>query len=235
MKAFIVCRDRVSYAQQCLEALQDSPGVGEIYLVDHRSTYLPMLDWLGAAAGAYLRGSYIGRVHVLWRDNAHPRDLWTNGTLSSVLRPGERFIVTDCDVVPDAPLDWVDHLSAVLDRYPSLAKAGLGLRVDDLPERYAHRERVQNWESQWTEAGRIMPCDGSLVFRSPVDTTLAMYRELGEFVMEPAARTTYPYLAQHLAWYENSARLTGEQRWYYEHATPGISHWQDPAAYEQAG
>jgi len=228
-----VTRDRVSYAQQCLEALRRTEGIDDIYLVDHRSTYIPMLDWLGSVAGPYTRGGTAGRVHVLWHDNAHPRDLWSNGTLAAALRPDERFIVTDCDVVPDAPSDWLVWLATALDRYPGMVKAGLGLRVDDLPERYAHRERVQTWESQWTTASRITPYGDHLVYRSPVDTTLALYRRLEPFAMEPAIRSTHPYVARHLTWYENSARPTEEQRWYYRQATPGVSHWQDPVTYER--
>lgn len=241
MKAFVICRDRVSYARQCVEALW-TVGL-EVHIVDHGSSWPPMLDWLGKVAGvqpSIMEGRASGpRVHVHWMANAHPRDLWADmqdgGVLANTLRPDERFVVTDCDVLPTTLVDWPRMLERLLDARPDVAKVGLGLRTDDLPTWYEHAERVVRWEAQWTDPDRVVWTHDVPAHRSPVDTTLAMYRRLEPFAMEPALRTLYPYVARHLSWYEDSAHPTDEQRWYRQHATPGVSHWADPETYEQGG
>lgn len=140
-------------------------------------------------------------------------------------------MVTDPDVVPDddCPNDWVSYLGRLLDVRPGWVKAGLGLRVDDLPEHYEHAAQVKTWEQQWWE-WEI----SDQVYNASVDTTLALYRSLDEnprFALNPSLRTGKPYVARHLTWYENSATPTEEDRYYRAHATPLVSHWADPGAY----
>jgi len=65
------------------------------------------------------------------------------------------------------------------------------------------------------------------VFDAAIDTTMALYRPLSE-VSYPdgsALRTGPPYVADHLAWYENLDDLPDELSWYYEHIEPGIAFW----------
>lgn len=228
VKAVIITRDRPHYAQQCLVSLIWSDGVDEIHVVDHGSTYPPMLAWLKHVC------PYFGVVvHRL--PNAHPRDLWTNGTLAGIVKPDERFIVTDCDVVAPAQAgDWVNYLGRILDARPDFVKAGLGLRTDNLPGHYAHAKLAQRWEAQYAGLERMhaAPRAGVYYLDSEVDTTMALYRGLEQYRLGPAARTCEQRLmATHLSWYEDTTNPTEEQRYYREHATPGISHWLDPIKY----
>jgi hypothetical protein len=228
MKAFVICRDRVTYARQCVDALL---AVGlEVVIVDHGSTWPPMRDWLWAWA-TYGEA----KVRVELGDNRHPRDLWRpGGPIAAVVGEHERFIVTDCDVIPDpdCPREWVGWMSVTLDRYPALRKVGLGLRTDDLPEHYEHRDAVRHWEAQYQaveDGGRLGAVKDGRGVIADVDTTLAMYRRYEPFALGPAMRLRAPYVARHLAWYENTAALTAEQRYYREHAVHG--HWRAPHEY----
>jgi len=165
-------------------------------------------------------------VHHL--PNAHPHDLWRWDGLRAIVGDG-RYVVTDPDVVPDCGPDWPDRLAELLDRHPARLKAGLGLRIDDLPEHYADAGKVRAWEFQWRQ-----PLLEPGVVDAPVDTTLALYQPLGQFPrfdLAPALRTTSPWVARHLTWYEDTANPTAEQAWYRAHATPGVSHWLDPDGY----
>ena len=56
------------------------------------------------------------------------------GTIQGLVPRSERYIVTDCDVIPDesCPFDWVETLEFLLDKHPNRVKIGLGLRTDDL-------------------------------------------------------------------------------------------------------
>lgn len=230
MKAFVIARDRVTYARQCVDALLTA-GL-EVVVVDHGSTWEPMRAWLNGPD----RLSAIWPVTISLGGNAHPRDLWRpHGPISHYVEAGERFIVTDCDVVPDetCPADWVQRLGQTLNRLPALRKVGLGLRTDDIPSHYPHRGEVRRWEAQFQAVGDggnlnpMMGDDGAVI--ADIDTTLAMYRYYEPFTLGPAVRLRPPYVARHLTWYEDASKPSPEQEHYREHAVHG--HWRAPSGY----
>jgi len=221
MRAFIISRDRVTYTHLCVTALTEA-GLDPV-IVDQGSTWPLAEDYLTAMEAA--------GVQVLRRGGGHPRTLWDWEPFRQACGT-DRYIVTDCDVVPseDCPLDWPQRLSGLLDRYPQYSKAGIGLRLDRIPDTYQRKDHVLKWEQKFWES----PLEGftvdhrGAVYQAPVDTTLAMYRPLTEREFDitlSAMRTGYPYVADHLAWYEDYDELDEELRWYHEHAEPGISYW----------
>lgn len=239
--AVIITRDRVTYAQDCLNALLRSGGIGDVHLVDHGSTYGPMLTWLGGVAGQVTKWIHgadgvtieaAGRVHVHWLPNQHPRDLWAPGNvLEKIIRPGQRFVVTDHDIVVPHDVDWVGTLHAMLDQRADAVKAGLALRLHDLPPWLPNTARVLEWEAQWRPPHapwKVPSIDDQVGWvEASVDTTVALYRRLEPFALAPALRTVGIRLeARHLSWYENPDDQTEEQQWYVLHAEHG--HWRDP-------
>jgi hypothetical protein len=225
MLAFVIMRDRVTYARQCVDALT-AAGL-DVALVDHDSTWPAAYKWLDE-----MRWRSEPRWPAVWSDtNRHPRDVWRpDGPIAQLVRPGERFIVTDCDVVPDpdCPADWVTFLGELLDAEPRAVKAGLGLRTDDLPEHFAHRAEVQAWEAKYQPPAAHWVCDpdGPPAAWADIDTTLAMYRRFELFRLGPAIRTTGPYLARHLPWHEDTSRRSDELAHFYGRAEHG--HWRAP-------
>lgn len=217
MKAFIVFRDRVTYGRRCMSAML-AAGL-EPVIVDHGSTWPLALKWL----------EHLERngIRVLHRDGGHPRSLYGWHPFIKECGNDQRYVVTDPDVVPseDCPRDWPVRLAGVLDNAPSYChKAGLGLRLDRIPERTQRRDQVLNWEKQYWMRETVPG-----VYDAPIDTTLALHAPLSECGSHSfeALRTGYPYVADHLAWYESSdpAELPEEITYYYEHAEPGITHW----------
>ena len=124
LRAFIICRDRVTYARQCAASLV-AAGL-EVVPVDCGSTWPAALEWLDEmeAAGALVLRREAGH---------HPQKLWNWEPFREACGDS-RYIVTDPDVVPseDCPGDWPDVLGEALDRYGT-PKAGLGLRLDRIP------------------------------------------------------------------------------------------------------
>lgn len=212
MKAFIIFRDRVTYARQCAATLA-AAGL-DVCPVDCGSTWPPAIEWLAEmeAAGCL----------VLYRGGGHPQDLWKWEPFREACGTS-RYLVTDPDVIPsdDCPLDWPARLAEALDR-SGKPKAGLGLRLDRIPEHYQRREQALAWEAQFWDKPL-----GDGTYDAVVDTTLALYRPLPEQLTfsVAAVRTGPPYLADHLAWYEDLDNLTPELGHYHEHASPGISYW----------
>lgn len=221
MRAFIIFRDRASYAHLCVTALTDA-GLDPV-IVDQGSTWPLAKD--------YLKAMETAGVQVLYRGGGHPRGLWYWEPFRKLCGQ-DRYVVTDCDVVPsdDCPTDWPDKLATLLDTHPVYPKAGLGLRLDRIPDTYQRKDHVVKWEGQfWTD-----PLDGAeqligaKAYKTVIDTTLAMYHPLtgdGFDTSLAALRTGYPYVADHLAWYEDYTDLDEELRYYHGHTEPGISYW----------
>jgi hypothetical protein len=189
-------------------------GVERICLVDNASTYEPLLEW------------YQQSPHLVIRlqDNLGQLAPWLSDVINTHA-PGESYVVTDPDVVPDdrSPLDAIDHFARVLADHPDILKVGFGLRIDDLPRRYRFRRQVQAWESQfWQDALSGPP--GAL-YPAPIDTTFALYRKHSPPTMGPALRTGWPYVARHLSWYSNTRRPTAEDQYYSAHARSDVTSW----------
>ena len=91
------------------------------------------------------------------------------------------------------PLDAVAHLHGLLERFPDYLKAGLGLKIDDLPDHYHLKQEVIRWET--TLYGREIT---SGVFQADIDTTFAIYRPGTPYIVGPAMRSRGRYEARHL-------------------------------------
>jgi hypothetical protein len=209
----IISRDRVTYLRRCIGSLMRLRDV-DIHIIDHGSTWPPMLDLLERSTFPIYR---LG--------DAGPRALWWEHrfALASIVK-GERYVVTDPDIVlaEHCPTDVLYRMNRVLDANPTFRKCGVSLRIDDLPDtelaRGAERWERQYWQTHVTNAH---------AFLAPIDTTLALYRSLDEFPsfdIGPAARLWPPYTAHHLPWYEET--LDEELTYYREHALEGASHWE---------
>jgi hypothetical protein len=215
---FITCRDRLTPLISLVSWLERA-GVQRICLVDNASTYEPLLEWYERSPHLVVRLS----------DNVGQLAPWTSNTINTHAY-GESYVVTDPDVVPDerCPLDAIDYFRGVLDEHPEVRKVGFGLRIDDLPRRFRLRRPVQAWESQfWLDP---LPVTGAtptgLLYRAPIDTTFALYREHTPATMGPALRTGWPYVARHLPWYGNTRRPTKEEQYYSAHARGDVTSWQ---------
>lgn len=207
---FITCRDRVTCLVRLVDWLERA-GHERIYLIDNDSAWSPLLEYFERTPHTVIRlGQNAGHVAP-----------WSSGVIEEHAS-GERYVVTDPDVVPDegCPFDAVEHLAWVIDHYPIYRKVGLGLRIDDLPAHYALRDPAVAWESQfWRRKIRRG------LYHAPVDTTFALYDVGCGHPTMPNARTGPPYVARHLPWYSNSAALDDEERFYRERGRAGISNW----------
>lgn len=206
----ITVRDRLAPLVALVDWLQRA-GQDEIWLVDNASTYAPLLEWLAATPHHVV---HTGR-------NLGHRAPWLSGLVAD-LGQDRSFVVSDPDVVPDptCPLDAIDHFHSLFERWPGTDKIGFGLRIDDLPASYRHRDAVEAWESKfWTD--EVEPG----VFRAPIDTTFCLYRPGLGHRDDNALRTGAPYVARHEPWYADSAHPTAEDRYYREHADPLTANW----------
>lgn len=213
--AFINCRDRVSTLVELVDWLERA-GCEEIYLIDNDSAYEPLLDYYHGTSHHVIRLGWNYGKYALWE---------APGVLERA--EGRHYIYTDPDVVPvpECPLDAIDRFAHLLARYPAVNKAGFGLRIDDIPDHYRHKDAVLTWEGQYWQ----WPLERNAYYAA-IDTTFALYRPGGTRARE-AIRTGPPYVARHDSWYLDFENLSDEDAFYGARAasdteeSPGTAHW----------
>lgn len=211
MKAFIITRDRVEYAKRTAAAF-DAAGL-DVLIVDHGSTYEPMLEWLKGRSQVHYRGP-----------GNHPRSVLD--AFPEICR-NERFVLSDPDTPPSegCPADWLEYLNGAMDN-TGYHRIGLGLRIDNIPDHYVRRHQVESWERQYWQT-KAAPG----IWLAGVDTTIALHAPTNATARSYACngfRTDFPYVADHLPWYEDYGNLAPDVAYYHEHAERGISEWTLP-------
>jgi tetratricopeptide (TPR) repeat protein len=203
-------RDRLYCLKLLVRWLQNA-GYLNIAVLDNASTYPPLRNYLCRIQGEVL-------VYRL-SDNLGHRALWTSGIAETLC--GVPFVYTDPDVLPteNCPTNLVARLFDLLQLHPQVVKAGVGLRIDDLPNEYKLKEAVITCEAQYWRH----PLEGDC-YDAPVDTTFALYRS-GSWYDLTAVRSGAPYLARHLPWYQNSSSPRREDVYYAQHVKVGTTHW----------
>ena len=198
--------------QRLVEWLQ-SAGMTNVTVIDNHSTWPPLLEYYQTMKDVTLLRQSENRGHeVFWKLGYH-------------LQQKERFIVTDPDVVPSdcCPKDLIRKMHEVAERIPS-AKVGPALRIDNLPDHYRLKDLMLRSEcGYWDESKRIPHGDA---FFAAIDTTFALY--------EPGAakwdgvhiRLDFPYVVNHVPWYDDSSQPNEERDYYKATVLPGISHSQ---------
>ena len=219
---FIIARDRV-FALRQLIAWLERAGMGRIVILDNDSSYPELLEYLEHSPH---------EVVNLGRNMGHTCP-WDSGAVQ-LLAPGQFFVVTDPDIVPseDCPTNAVLRFYELLARHTTAVKAGFGLRIDDLPDHYRHKDSVVTWEGRYWQSS-LEPG----VYVAPIDTTFALYRPGAEYSLGPGLRTGEPYLARHLPWYADSNELSKEDAYYRQRGSASINSWDAdllPERYQEA-
>jgi hypothetical protein len=204
---FIIARDRLECLRKLITALEVR-DYKHIHIIDNASTYEPLLEY-------YTTLPYT--IHRNTKNYGHEVIMTTN-----IVDPymHDFYAYTDCDVIPveECPDDFLTFFKNLLNRHTSVNKAGFGLKIDDLPEHYRHKNSVIEWEKQYwvneAEQG---------VYHAPIDTTFALVRPGKKIVWAHALRTNFPYIARHDAWYTDSANMPEDEKYYRAHANSSAS------------
>lgn len=220
---FVNCRDRLTPLLE-LTAWLERAGCDEIYLLDNDSAYEPLLEWYERTPHTVVRLGENYRKHALWQ---------APGVFE--LTRGRYFVYTDPDIVPvpECPLDAIERFRWLLDRFPGVNKAGFGLKIDDIPDHYRHKEAVLLWEGQ---AWRFPV--GAGAYFGAIDSTFALHRPGSQLRPADAIRTGPPYVARHTDWYLDLDNPTPEEAFHRARgnprnwATAELPEWLERAAEE---
>ena len=204
-------RDRCTPLQQLVTWLEQH-GYETIYIIDNDSSYPPLLEYYKTCPHTVVRYGNLGHLA-----------LWKSPLFKSIRR--DYYVYTDSDVVPakDCPADVIGHFLEQLQQHPQLDKVGFSLAIDDLPDHYALKQEVIDWERKhWDK-----PLKNGL-FDAPIDTTFALYRPFtmprdGHAWAMPAYRTAPPYTAHHMPWYQDTQHFSEDELYYMQHASNSAS------------
>lgn len=195
-------------------------GFSNVILIDNGSTYPPLVEFLRTTHHPIVQLGGNGGSYSLWYENLFERfDICKKFRDSYYV-----YTDPDCIPIPDCPADVLEYLRDALEAYPletypTVKKIGMGLRIDNLPP-YEHTKVILDWESKnWVH--EVFPN----LYRGNIDTTFCMYRPKGPIGNQPALRTGFPYVAEHLPWYEDRDNLSGETQYYIKYAQPEWTHW----------
>ena len=190
-----------------LTASLEQRGYRNIHILDNVSTYPPLLEY-------YQKCPY---EVIFLHENLGFKALWKSKQTRKRFC-NDYYIYTDSDVVLDesCPEDVISYLFRLLkEKYKNAVKIGLSLRIDNLPDHYAHKQKVIEWESRF-----YAQMNKDRLYRAPIDTTFALYRphtRLCRSRFFETYRTAEPYRLRHLPWYSDSAHLTEEEDYYIRH------------------
>ncbi len=197
--------NRLDLLQKLINSLEIR-GYKNIFIIDNLSTYPPLLEY-------YKTCSY--KVFFL-KENIGMTALWKSGIYKQF--KNNYFVYTDSDVVPidECPDDFLLFFLKTLQKYKLARKVGFSLKIDDIPDHYAFKERVITWEQKFYDAFKRE----DMLYWAPVDTTFALYRPRGKRKHANSNiemyRTAYPYMVRHMPWYIDSNNPDEENRYYIE-------------------
>lgn len=212
--------NRLTTLRLLIEALHKR-GYDNIYIIDNASTYPPLLEYYDQCPYTVFRLTENLGFKALWK--SHLDKKFCN----------DYFIYTDSDVVPAdfCPADFVDYFLQELKKHPLARKIGFSLRIDNLPDCYDHKQEVIEKETIYYSR-----LEEEKLYRAPIDTTFALYRPrvgLSRSRYVEAYRTAYPYQAEHLPWYTNSAQPSEEELYYIKHCSK-VTEWTAKAQQQKS-
>lgn len=188
-------------------------GYHNIVIIDNASTYPPLLDW-------YRNAPYT--IYRLDRNYGH-LSIWETGIYRQFTSSYFAYTDSDIEIDPACPDDFMKRFIGLLKKYPRTLKVGFSLRIDDLPDCFANKQQVVEWESGFwkkeLEEG---------IYEAPIDTTFAIYRPFfkGELVDVDFQyiRTGPPYVARHQPWYSDTLCPDPEELYYISNVRT-LTHW----------
>jgi hypothetical protein len=193
-------RNRFTFLKQMIEQL-NTFGYTNIYVLDNDSSYLPLLEYY----------KIIPAKVIYLKQNLGYRALWKIEIFNQF--KNQYYVYSDPDILlqEDCPRDFVYVLYNNLIKFTHIEKAGVALKIDDLPNHYSNKnEAIKNESVFWQKE---LEKD---VFDAPVDTTLALYKPFAYGSAEEceALRVGGLLSAHHLTWYQDSSNLSEEEIYY---------------------
>lgn len=180
---FIISYNQLTFVRSMVEQLE--PYTDNIYIIDNKSTYPPLIDYLKEIDGM--------KVKVLWMPENYGHKVYERDEIIAL--GGEKYIVTDPDLLfnPNLPKNFIDILSELSDKYKT-NKIGFALDTKDdinLSKKYNGKTLPEHESMYWTQR---VPDPEYELYSADIDTTFALIN-----------RNYY-----RRGWRDNSIRVAGD-------------------------
>lgn len=203
----IINYNQLFYLEKLVEFLLDRE-IQNIIIIDNKSDYQPLLQYYEAISSKVT-------VEIMDKNYGH-MVFFQNEKLRKKYGRGFYFL-TDADIVPNpsTPIDFVERMIFLLEKYFSkITKVGFALEIQDIPEYYHFKDRVQKWETQFWNLEV-----GNCIFKADIDTTFALYKPCYPDMFNQkrflqGLRLGGEFVAKHGGWYIDHQLLTEEQKHY---------------------
>lgn len=225
---FIITCDRLESLKESIQSYHDYIKTSfEIVIIDFGSTYKPTVNFLQGLEHNGIKVYWNGRIKYPRSFNFH-----IDYNIQDYFKdhPASNYVVTDPDITLDnTDGDILSVYSYLLEALPRIVIVGPMLRIDDLPDHYHNKEKLQIVHGQnfWLKEIRNIKYKNKVIkyVHCKIDTTFAMNRVGTHWRrLQRSIRTMSPYSARHLDWYLDPKNLTPDQKYYMKYASRKIAH-----------
>ncbi len=196
---FINNFNRITTTKKLVEDLRNL-GYNNITIIDNKSTYVPLLRWYNT------NPCRVRRLDV----NMQSYALWDCGEMSTVIaEPWIVYTDSDIELNENTPSNFIELLIEKAELY-HYTKAGLALKIDDLPENvFANHIRHSESKFWLTELE-------SGVYSAHVDTTFCVIKPTRSIQYDSLRLSCNNLTAKHIPWYTDFNNLTEEESYYLD-------------------
>ena len=199
MKIPIIINNRnlLTWTRKMVGKIKTYDNVGDIIIVDNKSTYEPLLEWYNTKP-----------CDIIFTDNLGHTCPWLSGVVNSL--NSEYYIVSDSDMgLDDTPLDTITYLFDKMQEL-KLNKIGLGLNRDLVLEKHPYYGHINSYETGRYENSRLV---SGVYLDVEIDTTFALYNISQHFC--GGASTWNPYVAKHYPWYYSREDVKNDEEFLF--------------------
>lgn len=187
-------------------------GYNNIKILDVNSTYPPLIDWYNTNPCKVIKLNVNLGSKTIYHTN-----------IIKMFSKYEWIALTDPDLElnPNTPKNFIDILINKANQY-KFKKAGLALKIDDLPEN-DYTKKYINWESKYW----IKELEKD-VYEADVDTTFCVVKPIENFSYK-SIRIAGDLTCKHLTWYQDFDNLNDEELYYLKHSKNNSTYkrWYD--------
>ncbi len=205
-------RNRLDFLKKLINSLEKR-GYNNIYILDNSSNFEPLLNYYQFECKYPVIELGVNLGHLaLWKSNFFKR----------VRRNYYVYTDSDIEIADECPDDFLNIFRNLMIEDSKVQKIGIYLKYDDLPDHYALKSHVVNWESSLYKKKY-----NQNYYISKVDTTFALYRPFfsgGAHEYHLSLRSSEPFSARHLPWYNDSSNLSLEEK-HYIHNSHTSTFW----------
>ena len=205
----ILNKDRLIPLQLLVKSLQ-TRGYNNIIIIDNQTTYQPTLDWYKESGVNVFYNNIdatlydTGTFYRLAFELQHP-------VFSQIV--SNFYVFTDSDVVPEdcVPENFIDCMIDVC-KETKVAKVGISLRIDDLPNTDFCKHVINNETPMWMNK---IPHEIYDIYQAAVDTTFAVYAPYAKPLLNHnVIRIGGEFIAKHMPWYYSIDNMPADEYYY---------------------